>query len=260
MNKFINNLKKLKKYNVVAVKQSLEDEGASFDEINLMRKITKKAGLNHNIKVGGCEAKTDIFTCEKEGVTGIVAPMVETSYGLKKFIQILRNNKTQDLYINLESINAFKNINKILKSNDFKKLKGVVIGRSDLAGSLNLEKTEVDSKKIYKLVFNLLRKIKKHKKIVTKMGGSLTPNSLEFVKKLFNQNLLDRVETRNIEIKLNKKVLKEFREIIISIFNFELDWIKYNKNRNLKSKNKIKNDSSLRIKELKKRLDNFKNA
>ena len=260
MKKFINNLKKLKKYNVVAVKQSLEDEGASFDEINLMRRITKKAGLQHNIKVGGCEAKTDIFFCEREGVSGIVAPMGETSYGLRKFIQILRNNRSQNLYVNLESINAFKNINKILKSHDFKKLKGVVIGRSDLAGSLNLEKSEVDSKKIFKLVFSLLKKVKKNKKIVTKMGGSLTPNSLEFVGKLFNHNLLDRVETRNIEIKLNKKVLENFKEIIINIFKFELEWINFNKNRNSKKKKGIKNDSVSRIKELKKRLNNFQNA
>ena len=260
MKKFINNLKELKKHNVVAIKQSLEDEGASFEEIKIMRKITKKAGLQHNIKVGGCEAKTDIFFCEKVGVSGIVAPMVETSYGLRKFIQILTNNKRQNLYINIESINAFNNISKILKSKDFKKLTGLVIGRSDLAGSLNLEKSEVDSKRIFKLVKNLLKKIKKNKKILTKMGGSLTPISVDFVSKLFKNNLLDRVETRNIEIKLSNKVLKNFREIIIKIFNFELEWIKYNQKRNLKSKNKIKNDSILRIKEIKKRLKNFSNA
>ena len=93
MKKFVKYLKNLKKFNVVAVKQSLEDEGASFEEIKLMRKITKAAGLQHNIKVGGCEAKTDIFSCEKLGVSGIVAPMVETSYALRKFMQIISKKK-----------------------------------------------------------------------------------------------------------------------------------------------------------------------
>ncbi len=255
MNKFIKYLKKLKKFNAVAVKQSLEDEGASFDELKKMRRITKAAGVQHNIKVGGCEAKTDIYSCEKIGVSGIVAPMVETAYALRKFIQITSKNKTQKLYINLESIHALENISKIINSGDFKKLEGVVIGRSDLAGSLNLEKTEVDSKRIYNLVFNLLKKIKK-KKVVTKMGGSLTPNSLDFVRKLFNHNLLDSVETRNVEIKLNKKVLKNFKDIIIDVFNFELEWIKFNQKNN-SSRNKIKNDSVSRIRELKKRLKNF---
>ena len=41
MKKIINYLKKLKKQNIVAVKQSLEDEGASFEELMLMRQITK---------------------------------------------------------------------------------------------------------------------------------------------------------------------------------------------------------------------------
>ena len=65
MKKFINNLKELKKHNVVAIKQSLEDEGASFEEIKIMRKITRKAGLQHNIKVGGCEAKQIFFFVKK---------------------------------------------------------------------------------------------------------------------------------------------------------------------------------------------------
>ena len=80
------------------MKQSLEDEGASFDELKKMRKITKAAGVQHNIKVGGCEAKTDIYSCEKIGVSGIVAPMVETAYALRKFIQITSKNKTQKTF------------------------------------------------------------------------------------------------------------------------------------------------------------------
>ena len=92
------------------------------------------------------------------------------------------------------------------------------------------------------------------------MGGSLTPNSLDFVSRLFKDNLLNSVETRNIEIKLSNKVLKNFKKIIVKIFNFELEWIKYNQKRNLKSKNKIKNDSVSRIKEIKKRIKNFSNA
>ena len=259
MKKFVNYLKKLKKYNVVAIKQSLEDEGASLDQLKIMRKITMKAGLQHNIKVGGCEAKTDIFFCEKLGVNGIVAPMVETGYALRKFLQIISKNKKQSLYVNLESIQAFKNTKDILKAKEFKKLKGVVIGRSDLAGSLNLQKSEVDSKKIYDLVFQLLKKVKKNK-IITKMGGSLTPRSLEFVRKLYKKKLLDSVETRNIEIKLNNYVLENFKEIIIKVFYFELEWIKFNYNREMKKKDKIKSDSLFRIKELKKRIKNFANG
>ena len=253
MKKIINYLKKLKKQNIVAVKQSLEDEGASFEELTLMRQITKKASLKHNVKVGGCEAKTDIYFCEKLGVDGIVAPMVESNYALRKFMQIISKNKKQSLYVNLESIQAFKNINQMIKTKNFKKLRGIVIGRSDLAGSLNLQKSEVDSKKIFKLVLNLLKKIKR-KKITTKMGGSLTTKSLDFANKLYKMKLLDSVETRNIEIKLSDQVFNNFNKLIIDIFNFELEWIKYKQKRFSKTKNVIKNDNLSRIKELKKRI------
>ena len=256
MKKIINYLKKLKKQNIVAVKQSLEDEGASFEELKLMRKITKKASLKHNVKVGGCEAKTDIYFCEKLGVDGIVAPMVESNYALRKFMQIISKNKKQSLYVNLESIQAFKNINQMIRTKNFKRLRGIVIGRSDLAGSLNLQKSEVDSKKIFKLVLNLLKKIKR-KKITTKMGGSLTARSLDFANKLYKMKLLDSVETRNIEIKLSDQVFTNFNKLIIDIFNFELEWIKYKHKRFSKTKNVIKNDNLSRIKELKKRIYNL---
>ena len=54
--KLIKKLRYLKSLGVVGVKQSLEDEGASFEEIIIMRKITRKAGLNLNVKIGGWEA------------------------------------------------------------------------------------------------------------------------------------------------------------------------------------------------------------
>jgi len=43
------------------------------------------------------------------------------------------------------------------------------------------------------------------------------------------------------------------------MFHFELEWIKFNHKREMKSKDKIKNDSLARIKELKKRIKNFAN-
>ena len=42
MKNIINDLRQLKKLGAVAIKQSLEDEGAGFKDLALMRKITKK--------------------------------------------------------------------------------------------------------------------------------------------------------------------------------------------------------------------------
>ena len=69
---------------------------------------------------------------------------------------------------------------------------------------------------------------------------------------------MDRVETRNIEIKLNDKVFNNFDKLIIDIFNFELEWIRFKQKKFLRVKNRIKNDNFTRIKELKKRIHNLR--
>ena len=187
MIKLIHTLKKLKKYGVSAVKQSLEDEGASFEEIKKMREISLKANLDLNVKIGGCEAKNDIFFCKNIKANSIVAPMVESEYALKKFIQIANNtnDKFTKLFINIETKTALINLNNIFKSKNFSSLSGIVIGRSDIAGSLNLQKKDVDSDLIFKKVLNSLKLIKKEK--ITKMGGSITPLSNSFIKYLFKK-------------------------------------------------------------------------
>ena len=84
----------LKKIGAIAVKQSLEDEGANFSDLVLMRKLTKKANLNLNVKIGGCEAINDIIFCVSLKVDGIVS-LVESEYGLKnsfnQFPKIIKN-------------------------------------------------------------------------------------------------------------------------------------------------------------------------
>ena len=158
-----------------------------------MRQLTKGVGLDLNVKIGGCEARNDIFFCKEVGTDGIVAPMVESSYALNKFTQIAGYNRDNFLFVNLESKLALKNLKEIMNSKNFNLLKGVIIGRSDLAGSMGLTKKMVDSNRIFKNVLLTFKKLKKKKKsLVCKMGGSITYNSKEFIEDLYNKNILDR--------------------------------------------------------------------
>ena len=50
MQKLINSLKKLKRFNAVAIKQSLEDEGASYEDLIVMKKTR---GLYSLLEDGG---------------------------------------------------------------------------------------------------------------------------------------------------------------------------------------------------------------
>ena len=116
MKKLIKKLIEIKKFGVTAIKQSFEDEGASFHDVLVMRKITSAAKVELNVKIGGCEAKNDIIFCRKIGVDSIVAPMVESSYAIKKFIQCFDKKNRHSLFVNLETDLALKRLSKIIKS------------------------------------------------------------------------------------------------------------------------------------------------
>ena len=221
-------LKKLKTMGVTAVKQSTEDEGSTFDDIILMRKMTKKIKIKLNVKVGGCEAKNDIFFCKRNKIDGIVAPMVESEYALTKFVQCARIDKKKKLYFNVETISAVKNLSKMISAKNFKYINGIVFGRSDLAGSLNKSKNFVNSKKIFNLIEKCILKTKKkvNKNFIFKLGGSITPKSQKFIKFLFDKKFLNFIETRNIEIKLTDKSIENLYEIIPLAFQFEIEWLK----------------------------------
>jgi len=59
------------------------------------------------------------------------------------------------------------------------------------------------------------------------MGGNIGKSSVEFIKDLFEQNLLDCIETRNVILKLNKDNINNLFETIKSMLNFESEWLEY---------------------------------
>ena len=121
-----------------------------------------------------------------------------------------------------------------------------------------MKKKHVNSKKIFNILKKVFTKIKKkqNKKFIIKMGGSITKDSKNFISNLYKKKLLDRIETRNIEIRLNNKTLNNLDIIIFKAFEFEMDWLRYkikiNSNKN-RDNFKLSQDK-LRIDEMKKRF------
>jgi 4-hydroxy-2-oxoheptanedioate aldolase len=229
----ISELKSLKKLGVVGIKQSFEDEGAHFDDVLKMRTISAHAGVNLSVKIGGCEAITDINNCLVIGADSLVAPMIESKFALKKYIESLQSNLTpgqqQDMnfYINIESKAAYENLESILDSKFSKHLTGIVVGRSDLTKSYGLSKKDVNySKKIENIVEDIFVKAKE-KKMNTLMGGSVGSASVDFIKKMVKNDLLDFVETRNVIIDLKKVNTKELNNLVKAALIFESEWLKF---------------------------------
>ena len=229
MEKIVEELKNLTSLGVVGIKQSFEDEGALPQDILTMRRITEQIGLNLSIKIGGCEAKTDIQFCKSINADKIVAPMVETSFALTKFIESIINIPKLNFYINIESKTAYENLDNILSSPSSKLLSGIVIGRSDLTKSYGFGKDYVDSPQMQDIVYKALVKCKEYN-ITTLMGGNISSKSSKFVKKLYKEKLLENIETRNVNIKLNNKNINNIASIIKSSLIFESKWLQYKAN------------------------------
>ncbi len=229
MKKLVENLHELAKLGVTGIKQSFEDEGAIQQDVLNMRRITEKAGLELCVKIGGCEAKTDIAFCKSIGVDKIVAPMIESKFALTKFIESVVNIDNIKFYINIESHQAQSIIEDILDSPSSKLLSGIVVGRSDMIKSYGFTKENTDSYMMNHILKNVFTEARKYN-LDTIMGGNISPKSSGIIKKLYKNKLLKSIETRNVIIQLNDDNVEDISNVIKKSLLFESDWLKYKAN------------------------------
>ncbi len=208
------------------VKISLEDEGLTSDQCVKIACLSHLNNIPLTMKIGGAEAISDIRIAHNIECEGCVAPMIESSYALHKFISSVFNNSFEfkKLYINVESKQAYLNIENILNSPDAKHLSGIVLGRSDFVQSFGYTKDKVDSDEVYSMAEKIFTLAKK-KGLITLMGGNLNVNSLDFIKSLYDKKLLDYVETRNVKVKLTKDFLENYSDNLTQMVRFEIDWL-----------------------------------
>jgi hypothetical protein len=86
---------------LIGIKTSFEDEGALFNETIRLKEICNQAKTKLTLKIGGPEAIRDIKDALIIGVKGLVAPMVESEFGLKKFIQSAQSHIPSDVLSSL---------------------------------------------------------------------------------------------------------------------------------------------------------------
>jgi len=228
----VEELKELLNDGVVGIKQSFEDEGVLFDDVVKMKRICDSVGAYVSVKIGGCEAISDINKCLLLDVNGIVAPMVESEFALQKFVEAVITNIDIDrrdninFYINVESKTAYENLDKILSSPSSKLLTGVVVGRSDLTKSFGYGKQDVVSNEMCEVVTDILKQCKSYG-FKTLMGGNIGSSSIGFIKGLYEKNLLNNIETRNVIMDLSKVNINNLDNLIKKALFFESNWLNY---------------------------------
>jgi hypothetical protein len=198
--KMVDVLRTLKnQYSVTGVKSSLEAEGIRLAELLRIKEIALTAGVGSTIKIGGCEALTDIRMVHLIGFDGIMSPMIESAFALEKFLDMAEAEYSKEeiedvkLLINIETVDGYEKIDKLLAIDGIDRLYGIVLGRTDLSNALHAK--DVDSPKILQIAREIFTKAKR-KSISCMVGGGITPKTIPFLKEL--GDLVDGFETRKV--------------------------------------------------------------
>jgi 4-hydroxy-2-oxoheptanedioate aldolase len=218
-------------HHVIGVKCEFESEGTRLEEALRLKEVITRAGLDLTIKIGGCEALKDMYDARTIGINAIVAPMIESSYALKKYIQSTKLAFPEDersdiaFLINVETITGFNNIDAMLELPEAEFLTGIVLGRVDMTGSMGLSREDINSDQIFNIANVLATKALKHNKKFV-VGGGVSAYSLPFFAKL-PKNSLYKFETRKIIFDAQKALAdKNADKGILKAVGFELMWLK----------------------------------
>jgi len=211
--KLYEQLCKLKnEYNLQGIKAEFEAEGSSFRDLMRLRRLTSKANIKLYIKIGGVEAIRDIKDALEIDVDGIIAPMVESKFGAKKFynsIKKIYGEHNIHTTLNLETKNAIDQLDEILI---FAKGKfdNITIGRSDLTSSY----FDLDIKPDSEFIFNLLEAVGKKVKnsdLTFTVGGSISSKTIEIINKNHPilRDIIYKLETRKVILPASSFLDKE---------------------------------------------------
>jgi 2-keto-3-deoxy-L-rhamnonate aldolase RhmA len=229
--KMVEILKKGKnEFGVVSVKAEFEAEGTRIDELLRLLEITRTAGLEMTVKIGGCEAIRDLLESKQIGVRYIVAPMIETAYAASKYINAKEvvystdEQKDIDFLFNIETLTTFNNREEIFKEiTQFPSVDGIVFGRVDFVGSLGWPRNRINSQEITNYVLEIARFCKENDKQLV-MGGGVSIESLDAIRQVYDIRL-DRFETRKVVFDTKAALNSDIEYGLLNAVQFELFWL-----------------------------------
>jgi hypothetical protein len=178
----------------VSLKGEFEAEGLARDEVAVEALYAARHNIDYLVKIGGCEAKSDIAYLQRFGITSVVAPMIESAFAMEKYMGMLPSGAFSHVGVTIETINAVRRIDDILDAGTA--LTNVTIGRSDLNASYR--GAGVNTAETIAMVKTVARAGRKRDLEVTMGGGvnSVTRDLLRTDAEL--ADLLDCVETRKV--------------------------------------------------------------
>ena len=214
-------------YGFVSVKAEFEAEGTRPDEFLRLLHLAHWADLKVALKIGGCEAVSDLFASQLYGVDYIVAPMIETPYALRKFIEATEKTHGDNeggiafLY-NLETQTAFENLQAMIPVAKGK-LDGIVFGRVDFVLSRGMPRGAINDPVVTEIVQTVARSCAQHD-LELVVGGSIASAAIDALRAI-RRIRLDRFETRKIVFDAGVLEKSCIEEAIATAVDFELLWL-----------------------------------
>ncbi len=214
-------------FGVVAVKAEFEAEGTRPDEFLRLLHLARAADLKVALKIGGCEAVSDLLASRLYGVDHVIAPMVETPYALSKYIEAkdkaygAEPHDTRFLF-NLETETTLRNLDAMLPLARAG-LDGVVFGRVDFTLSRGLPRGAINDRQITDAVLTAAHGCAAAD-LELVVGGSVAVEAAPALREI-RQVRLDRFETRKIVFDGAAAELPTFEAAIGNAVAFELAWL-----------------------------------
>lgn len=183
-----------------SLKGEFEAEGLTQIDVAAEALFAARQGLDYLVKISGAEAKSDVFYLADIGITSLVCPMVETSFAMEKYMEMLPKGVFNHVGVTIETITAVANIDDIL--NEGKMLTDVTIGRTDLTASYKGE--SVESARTMSMVKTVAR-ASKAKGLHVTMGGSVSKSTLDILQADTElREIIDYVETRKAVMHIDR--------------------------------------------------------
>ncbi|MCC6829216.1 MAG: aldolase [Novosphingobium sp.] len=214
------------RYGVVAIKAEFEAEGTRPDELLRLLELAWRADLDVALKIGGCEAVSDLLASKLYGANYIIAPMVETPYALSKFVDARNktypaDSDTQFLF-NLETEATLANLDAMLPLARAE-LDGIVFGRVDFTLSRGLPRGAINERQITDAVLRVAEACRAND-LELVVGGSVAVEAIAALREIRSVRL-DRFETRKVIFDGAAVEAPGFEAGIANAVSFELAWL-----------------------------------
>ena len=209
-------------YNIFGIKAEFEAEGSSYRDLNRHSRICLPLDVPLYLKIGGPEALRDIKDSLELGVSGIIAPMIESKFAAKKFIEAYKKiyqDAPINTSLNIETKIGLENIKEIV---DYAagSIDNITIGRSDLTGSFFEDGLTQDSNFILKSIESIAPIVHCNNMTLT-VGGKVTHKTIEAINKNTPnlKQLINKLETRKVMFLTNDLINQ--KESVTQALKFE---------------------------------------